>query len=82
MATIDIRLRIDIRPGELPEYGKFAAGVEYHPENVIGRAVRLYRARADRDFTVPVGLRPEDQDLTSVPGPVWSEAFKMSVRPV
>ena len=51
-------------------------------ENVIGQAVRLYWARADRDFTVPVGLGPEDQDLTSVPGPVRSEAFKMSVGPV
>jgi hypothetical protein len=32
------------------------------PENVIGRAVQLPRARADRDFTGPVGLGPGDSD--------------------
>src|SRR5579859_6720024 len=51
-------------------------------ENVIGRAVRLSRARADRDFTGSVGPGPSDQDLTSIPGRVRSEAFKMSVGSV
>ena len=52
------------------------------PENVIGRGVRLSRARTDRDFTRSVGLGLEDQDLTSVPGQARSRAFKMSVEPV
>ena len=51
-------------------------------ENVIGRAVRLSRARADRDFSGSVGLGPGDLDLTSIPGRVRSEAFKMSVGSV
>jgi hypothetical protein len=51
-------------------------------ENVIGRAVRLCRARADRDFTGSVSLGPRELDLTSIPGRYRSEVFKMSVRPV
>jgi hypothetical protein len=51
-------------------------------ENVIGRAVRLSRARADRDFTESVCLGPKELDLTSIPGRYQSEVFKMSVRPV
>jgi len=43
-------------------------------ENVIGRAVQLSWARADRVFTGSVSLRPRDSDLTSISGRVWSEA--------
>ena len=51
-------------------------------ENVIGRAVRLSRARADRDVTGPVGLGPGESDLNSVPVRERSKAFRMSVGPV
>ena len=47
------------------------------PEDVIGRAVRHSRARADRHFTGPVGIGPEIQDLTSVPVRDRSKAFKV-----
>jgi len=51
-------------------------------ENVIGRAVRLSWARADRVFTGSVSLRPRDSDLTSISGRVWSEAGLGIVRVV
>jgi hypothetical protein len=56
------------------KFGTFSL-VALQPENVIGRAARPSRARADRDFTGPVGLGPVDSDLTSIPGRVRSEAI-------
>ena len=54
----------------------------FEAENVIGRAVRLSWARADRDFTGSVGLGPGESDLNSVPVREWSKAFKTSVGSV
>src|SRR5579859_578902 len=68
--------------GSFPATSEAAQVTVTASENVIGRAVRLSRARADRDFTGSVSPGPRDQDLTSIPGRVRSEAFKMSVGSV
>jgi len=55
----------------------------YCSENVIGQAIRLSQARADRDFTRSVGPGPGNSDLVeSVPGRSWSKVLKMSAGSV